>query len=77
MHSADIQAALKKKGITQRALAIELEVSPFTVSEVINKHRVSHKVMTAISRKIDRQPHKVFPEYYLGPKKRRHGHQLS
>jgi len=75
MHSADIQAALKKKGITQRALAIELEVSCFTISEVINKHRVSHRIMQAIANKIGRKPHKAFPEYYLQPKKRRHGHQ--
>ena len=63
MHPADIQAALKKRGITQRALAQELGVTPFHVSDVINKprYRRSERVMRAIALKISKPPDKVFP----------------
>lgn len=71
MHSADIQAELKKRGITQKSIADELEVTEFHISEVINKKRVSDRVMRAISEKIGRDHRELFSEYYFG-KKRRH-----
>jgi len=54
MHPADIQAALKKKGITQKQIAEELGVSQFHVSEVINdaETRRSQRVMRAVAEKI-------------------------
>jgi lambda repressor-like predicted transcriptional regulator len=76
MHPADIQAALKKKGITQKDIAAEIGRSPLHVSQVILKKRVSDLVMRAVAKKIKRDPAKVFPEYYRGKKTRKHGHQI-
>jgi len=70
MHPADIQADLKKTGITQKALAKEIGVSEFTVSDVILKKRISDRVMRAISQKINKDHRLVFPEYYCQPAKR-------
>ncbi len=70
MHPADIQAELKKKGITQARLAEELNVDPMAVSRVIHRQLVSDRVMQAIAERVGRHHYEVFPEYYLGPKKR-------
>lgn len=70
MHPADIQAALKKKGWTQKAVARKLGIAANTVSVVINKQAVSDPVMTAIAEIIGRNKAEVFPEYYLAPPKR-------
>lgn len=70
MHPADIQARLKKKGITQSALAKEIGVSPITVSDIVLKKRISHRVMIKIAEAIDKHPINVFPEYYAHPAKR-------
>lgn len=66
MHPADIQAELKKRGITQKMIAQELGLSEFHVSAVINypKARPSDRVFRAIAKKIGRDPWEVFPEYY-------------
>jgi len=71
MHPANIQAELKIRGITQKSIADELEVTEFHISEVINKKRISDQVMKAVSKKIDRDHHEVFPEYYFSKKRRR------
>jgi len=71
MHPADIQAELKKRGITQKAIAEELGVSMFHVSEIINQHRISDRVMKAISKKIGKDHREVFPGYYFSKKRRR------
>lgn len=62
MHPADIQAALKKKGITQKQIAEELGVSQFHVSEVINdaETRRSQRVMRAVAEKIGLPVEEVF-----------------
>ncbi len=70
MHPADIQAALKKAGITQKQVAEELGVTTFHVSEVVNKNRVSDRVMRFVAAKIGMSHLDVFPEYYFGPKRR-------
>jgi len=70
MHSADIQAALKKQGVTQTALSDELEVSGQAISNVIHRVSVSDRIMRAISTAIGKDPREVFPEYYLRPAKR-------
>ena len=70
MHPADIQAELKKRDITQAAIAEELEVTEFHVSEVINKHRISDRVMKAVAEKIGMDHRAVFPEYYFSQKRR-------
>lgn len=77
MHPADIQAELKKRGITQNALAEEIGVGPFAVSQIIRKKMVSDRIMRAVAEKIGRHPAEVFPEYYLGPSKRRTGKRAA
>lgn len=71
MHPADIQAELKKRGITQKQIALELEVSEFHVSAVINKERPSDRVMRAVAQAIGRDHREVFPEYYFRVKRRK------
>ena len=71
MHPVDIQARLKKKGITQRAIAEELEVSQMSVSKVIHKTIISDRIMKAVSAKLGKDHREVFHEYYLKPPKRK------
>ena len=73
MHPADIQAELKKRGITQKMIAQELNLSEFHVSAVINYPlaRPSDRVFRAIAEKIGRDPRELFPEYYFRKTKRR------
>ena len=72
MHPADIQAELKKRGITQKEIARELGVSEFHISAAINypEARPSDRVFKAIANKIGRSPEEVFPSYYFSPKRR-------
>jgi len=72
MTPAKIQYLLKKSGLTQKALAQRIGVCEMTVSRVINKQIVSNRVMRAVAEAIGQDYHKVFPEYYLQPPKRRH-----
>lgn len=73
MHPADIQAELKKRGITQKMIAQELRLSEFHVSAVINHpdFRPSDRVFRAIAEKIGRDHLKLFPEYYSRKIKRK------
>ena len=70
MHPADIQAALKKKGITQKDLAIKYSVGEMAISLTINKKLVSDRLMRVISQEIGKDHREVFPEYYLAKPKR-------
>ena len=70
MHPADIQACLKKKGLTQKALAERVGRSQQTVGRVILKKTISDHVMRAIAEAIGLDKEQVFPEYYLAPPKR-------
>lgn len=65
------QFELKKKGITQKALAEKIGVGQMVVSDVILGQRISNRVMRAIAEAIDKDHRLVFPEYYLRPPKRR------
>jgi len=71
MHPADIQAELKKRGITQKELAKKLGVCEVHISAVIHKRRPSDRVMRAISKAINKDHRLVFPEYYFREKKRK------
>lgn len=71
MHPADIQAALKKRDITQKELAAELGVSEMQISRVVNKGGPSERIMRAISRAINKDPHAVFPEYFFRTRRRK------
>ncbi len=74
MHPADIQAELKKRGITQREIAKEIGVSAFHLSAVL-RGRSSDRVMRAIAEKIGREPEEVFPHYYFRDRRRKPGGQ--
>ncbi len=71
MHPADIQSELKKRGITQKAIAEELGVSEFHISRVIGKKGESDRVMKYVAAKINRDHREVFPEYYFNTKRRK------
>jgi len=72
MHPADIQAELKKNGVTQTSIACDLGVSPFHVSAVIHNPTVrqSDRVMQAVAKAIRRDHREVFPTYYFSLKRR-------
>jgi len=75
MHPADIQAALKKKGIKQKEIAKDLGVSEMAVSVVVRKIMVSDRTMREVAKRVGRDPHVIFHEYYRskdrrGPKKK-------
>ena len=65
MKPLDIQYELKRKGITQVSIARELGVSEMTVSNVIQKRRVSDRIMRAVAKKIGRDHREVFFEHYF------------
>jgi lambda repressor-like predicted transcriptional regulator len=64
----DIQNELKKRGITQKEIAQEQQVSEMSVSDVVNFRMVSRKLMAAIAEKIERDPKEVF-HWYFGAKR--------
>ena len=70
MTSLKIQYELKKKEITQKSLAAELDVSEAAISSVILKKTVSDPIMKAVAAAIGKDYRLVFPEYYLQPPKR-------
>lgn len=78
MHPADIQAAIKKRGLTQKKLAQEFGCSEMSISLQVNGIAVSEAIRKFIAAKIDRNPKEVFYEYYSRPKnKRRPGKKLT
>lgn len=56
------QYELKKKGITQKALAEELGVAEMSVSNVLRGKMVSRRIMKAISEKLGKDIRVVFPK---------------
>ncbi len=65
------QYELKKKGITQHKIAVDLDVSDIAVSDVVLGHMVSDRIMRAIAAELGEDVRLVFPEYYLRPPKRK------
>jgi len=70
MDPLEIQFELKKRGITQKAIAEALGISPMAVSLVINKKIISNRAMKAVAKLIHRDHADVFPEYYRREKVR-------
>jgi len=64
------QFTLRDKGSSQAQVARDLGVSPISVSDVINGHRVSDRIMRGIAAAIGQDVRRVFPQYYLRPPKR-------
>ena len=71
MTTREIKNALEDKKLTQRALAKEIGVSEMAVSDVINRKRISDRVMRAVAKAIGEDHRFVFSEYYMRPPKRR------
>lgn len=65
MHPIDIQSRLKKRGISQKGIAIDAGVSEMAISLVIRKLSVSDRLMKMIAGRIEMDHREVFPEYYL------------
>lgn len=68
MHPIDIQAKLKKKGITQTAIANDWGVSAVTVSKVVRSRDTCYVAldhMEDIAKRIDMPVEAVFPWYYV------------
>lgn len=61
---------LKKKGITQKSIAIEEGVSEMSVSREINDGYTSHRLRCAIAKAMGMSLKKAFPEYYNRPPQR-------
>jgi len=70
MTPLEIQFELKKRGLSQKQIALDEGVSEMMVSGVIHKNRVSNRIMRKISEKIKRDHRDVFSEYYLCDPKR-------
>jgi transcriptional regulator with XRE-family HTH domain len=70
MTPREIKNSIEDHGLTQRALARQIGVSEMSVSDVINKKRISDRIMRAISEAIKQDHRYVFSEYYFHPPKR-------
>lgn len=66
----DIQYLLKKKGITQKELAIKYGKSEMAISDVINFRLVSGPLMKAIAEEIGMAPETVFAWYFNAKRQR-------
>lgn len=77
MSPEQIQKRLKENGITQKMIARRCKngkgVSDMSVSRIVNKKpgAVSDAIMTEVAKAVGCPKEKVFPEYYLGPRRRR------
>ena len=56
-----IQRLLQQKGITQRQIARELEVSPVWISYVLHRKGTSARVMKYIARKVGWPVEEIWP----------------
>ncbi len=64
MTPARIQYELKKKAITQAAIAREAGVTESMMSLVVHQKMTSDRLMRLVAEKIDRDYREVFSEYY-------------
>ena len=71
MHPADIQALIKKKGLTQKKIARRLGKSDMAVHNVIHKKAVSNPIMTGMAELLGKKPEQIWPEYFLKKPKRK------
>ncbi len=69
MNPADIQTALKEKGLTQAAIARQMGVSEMTVSRIVRGTESSRRVAQAISEAIGIPMDTLWPERYSHPKR--------
>lgn len=65
MHPADIQAALKKAGYSQTAIAEALQVSRTAVSHVLHGRGTSRRIAAYIAKLIAKSLSDIWPGKYL------------
>lgn len=70
MNPQEIKQALKERKTSQKAIARRLQVSEMSVSKAIHRAIVSDRIFSAVARALGRHKTAVFPDYYLGPRKR-------
>jgi Ner family transcriptional regulator len=70
IHPEDIKAALRKKRITQKAIAEQLGVSKTVINFVINDNSRSRRIAEYIAEKIGRSVDEIWPGSY--PKEDKH-----
>ncbi len=66
MRSVEIREAIKEAGLSQTAIAKEINRSEPAVSLCINKKMVSNFIMTAVANSIGCRVEDVFSEYFSG-----------
>ena len=77
MHPADIQCALKKKGVCMADIATALEVSSVSVSNVVAGKTKSRKIASAIAKVIDKPIDDIWPGVYTDVyRRKRRAHAL-
>lgn len=64
MHPAEIQAALKKKGLKQADIARQCEVTPTTVGDVIHGRSRSRAVEARLAQEIGLPESTLWPQWY-------------
>lgn len=77
MHSAQIKAELEMRGLTQRALARDLQIKPATVSNVVNGFARSARVEQRIAIAIGRPLNEIWPSWYDRRGKRVNGRRRA
>lgn len=60
----EIRNRLRLAGTSIAGLAREIGVAPATVTIVSQGHRTSHRIQSAIARKLGLLPEELFPERY-------------
>jgi lambda repressor-like predicted transcriptional regulator len=64
MHPADIQAALRKAGVSQKTIADKFGVTESTVSQVIHGQSKSRRVAEYMASVIEKEIHNIWPGSY-------------
>lgn len=64
MTPRQIKIELRERNLTQSDLARELDRSPVSISQIINKKIVSRHLMFKIAARIEKDIREVFPEYF-------------
>jgi lambda repressor-like predicted transcriptional regulator len=69
LHPEDIKAALRKKRVTQKAIADELHVSETVINLVINDRSRSRRIAQYIADKIGKPVDEIWPGSYTNKDK--------
>lgn len=61
MHPEEIKAAMRMNGVTAARLSEELDLSPATISQVVNGRATSRRIQERIAEIIRKPREEVFP----------------